>query len=255
MLYFRWITFLSLTILSIIGIMPTIEYYSNYFGKQLESEELIKSDNLKDKSLTLGLDLQGGIHMVLELDLVDLYKNLVNDEYKNDFDVMDSFEKQLEIIYKNSTSLNFIDNLFNNYEVENLDNYYSDLIPENLKIDEESQFLKQILKEKLKTKLLSSTEIMRNRIDALGVTEPLIQTKGINQIIVEIAGIKDTNRAESLIKNTGKLEFIFVKDRTKTWLNTLDKIDDILFDENEVILTFLKILLVVFLSLIKTEIK
>ena len=118
---------------------------------------------------------------------------------------LDSFEKQLEVIHKNSTNLNFIDNLFDNYELENLVNYYSDLIPENLKIDEESQFLKQVLKEKLKTKLLSSTEIMRNRIDALGVTEPLIQTKGINQIIIEIAGIKDTNRAESLIKNTGKL--------------------------------------------------
>ena len=98
MLYFRWITFLSLTILSIIGIMPTIEYYSNYFGKQLVSEDLIKSENLKDKSLTLGLDLQGGIHMVLELDLIDLYKNLVNNEYKNDFEVMDSFEKQLAIL-------------------------------------------------------------------------------------------------------------------------------------------------------------
>ena len=62
------------------------------------------------------------------------------------------------------------------------------------------------------TKLLSSTEIIRNRIDALGVTEPLIQTKGFNQIIVELAGIKDTSRAESLIQNTGKLEFILVKD-------------------------------------------
>ena len=76
MLYFRWLIFLGLTILSIIGIVPTVEYYSNYFGKELSLEELEKADIIKDKSLTLGLDLQGGMHMVLELDLVDLYKNL-----------------------------------------------------------------------------------------------------------------------------------------------------------------------------------
>ena len=87
MLYFRWIIVLGLTILSIIGIKPTIDYYSNYFGNDLLSiEESYKADNLKNKSLTLGLDLQGGMHMVLELDLIDLYKNLMNDEYKNSFD-------------------------------------------------------------------------------------------------------------------------------------------------------------------------
>ena len=83
MLYFRWLIFLGLTILSIIGIVPTVEYYSNYFGKDNLNNDVIidnQIETLKNKSLTLGLDLQGGIHMVLELDLVDLFINLINDE-------------------------------------------------------------------------------------------------------------------------------------------------------------------------------
>jgi len=233
MLYFRWIIILGLTILSIFGVEPTVDYYSNYFGQTLLKEKAIEANILKDKSLTLGLDLQGGMHMVLELDLVDLYKNLMNDEYKNSFYELDEFEKELTKINQMSTSLNFIDNLFENYDNQNLINYYSDFIPPSAQTNEEIKILKEILKQKLSTKLLSSTEIIRNRIDALGVTEPLIQTKGVNQIIVELAGISDTSRAEGLIQNTGKLEFIVLKDNTKTWIRTIDKIDNNIEGSNQ----------------------
>ena len=229
MLYFRWIIFLGLTILSIFGIMPTYDYYSNYFGKD-NFENLSSIEELKDKSLTLGLDLQGGIHMVLELDLVDLFLNLVNDEYKNDFSDLEKFESNLKNISKISTSLTFIDILFEKYDNESLINYYSDFIPESTEVEDELQVLKSIFKEKLSAKLLSSTEIIRNRVDAMGVTEPIIQTKGNNQIVIEIAGIQDTSRAEALIKNTGKLEFVVVKDNSKAWakiLNNDSKLNDI----------------------------
>ena len=224
MLYFRWIIFLGLTILSIVGIMPTIDYYSNYFGNDnLDDKNSTQIEDLKDKSLTLGLDLQGGIHMVLELDLVDLFVNLINDEYKNDFKEIEDFENSLKAIINKSTSLTFIDNLFDNYDNESLINYYSDFIPESIESKDELAMLKQIFKDKLATKLLSSTEIIRNRVDAMGVTEPVIQTKGNNQIVIEIAGIQDTSRAEALIKNTGKLEFIVVKDNGKTWNRMLNQ--------------------------------
>ena len=121
---FRWFIIVGLTALSIIGISPTIDYYSNYFGNDsLSAEELVISNKLKDRSLTLGLDLQGGMHMVLELDLVDLYKNLINDEYKNNFEELDKFELELIKINGKSTSLNFIDNLFAEYDNQSLINY------------------------------------------------------------------------------------------------------------------------------------
>ena len=227
MLYFRWFIFLGLSIISLIGINPTIDYYSNYFGKDDSSfsiEKLNQIQDIKDKSLTLGLDLQGGIHMVLELDLVDLMINLINDEYKNDFKELKAYESVLKKINSKSTNITFIDNVFDSYDNQNLINYYSDFIPQSIDTDQESEYLKMILKEKLTTKLLSSTEIIRNRIDAMGVTEPIIQTKGNNQIVIEIAGIQDTSRAESLIKNTGKLEFKLVKDNYKTWNKKLNQL-------------------------------
>ena len=224
MIYFRWLVIIGLLVLSIIGIIPTVDFYNNYYGKTLDQEQKIESNELKNKSLTLGLDLQGGMHMVLELDLVDLHKNLVNDEYKNSFNELIQFEKELTRILNNSNSLNFINDLFDNYDNQNLINYYSDFIPKSTKPSDESIVLQNILKAKLHTKLLSTTEIIRNRIDALGVTEPLIQTKGVNQIIIELAGVQDTSRAESLIKNTGKLEFVLVKDNTKTWSKVIKKL-------------------------------
>ena len=227
MLYFRWFIFLGLSIISLIGINPTLDYYSNYFGNDNSSfsiEKLNEIQDIKDKSLTLGLDLQGGIHMVLELDLVDLMINLVNDEYKNDFKELKSYESNLKNIHSESTNITFIDNIFDRYDNQTLINFYSDFIPQSIDANQESEYLKMILKEKLTTKLLSSTEIIRNRIDAMGVTEPVIQTKGNNQIVIEIAGIQDTSRAESLIKNTGKLEFKLVKDNYKTWSKKLNKL-------------------------------
>ena len=244
MIYFRWLVIIGLLVLSIIGIIPTVDFYNNYYGKTLDQEQKIESNELKNKSLTLGLDLQGGMHMVLELDLVDLHKNLVNDEYKNSFNELIQFEKELTRILNNSNSLNFINDLFDNYDNQNLINYYSDFIPKSTKPSDESIVLQNILKAKLHTKLLSTTEIIRNRIDALGVTEPLIQTKGVNQIIIELAGVQDTSRAESLIKNTGKLEFVLVKDNTKTWSKVIKKIDSkfnesfaslINFDESKIL--------------------
>ena len=227
MLYFRWFIFLGLSIISLIGINPTLNYYTNYFGNDNSSfsiEKLNEIQSIKDKSLTLGLDLQGGIHMVLELDLVDLMINLVNDEYKNDFKELKSYESILKNINSESTNITFIDNVFDRYDNETLINFYSDFIPQSIDTNQESEYLKMILKEKLTSKLLSSTEIIRNRIDAMGVTEPVIQTKGNNQIVIEIAGIQDTSRAESLIKNTGKLEFKLVKDNFKTWSKKLNQL-------------------------------
>jgi len=227
MLYFRWFIFLGLSIISLIGINPTLDYYLNYFGKDSSSfsmEKLNEIQDVKDKSLTLGLDLQGGIHMVLELDLVDLMINLVNDEYKNDFKELKTYKSVLQNINSESTNITFIDNVFNRYDNQTLINFYSDFIPQSIDANQESEFLKMILKEKLTTKLLSSTEIIRNRIDAMGVTEPIIQTKGNNQIVIEIAGIQDTSRAESLIKNTGKLEFKLVKDNYKAWTKKLNQL-------------------------------
>jgi preprotein translocase subunit SecD len=58
-----------------------------------------------------------------------------------------------------------------------------------------------------KTDLDRSVSIMRNRIDRLGVTEPEIRTQGDNQIVIELAGVHNFDRAVSIIGKTARLEF------------------------------------------------
>ncbi len=109
--------------------------------QQFRENDPVAYGNLLDKSLKLGLDLQGGMHLVLELDTEG--QAFTPDEAK------DAIKRALEII--------------------------------------------------------------RNRVDQFGVSEPLIQLVGDERIIVELPGIKDVERAKSLVKSTAFLEFKIVE--------------------------------------------
>ena len=73
-------------------------------------------------------------------------------------------------------------------------------LPENIKLEEA---------------VSRALEILRNRIDALGVAEPLIQREGDKYIVIQLPGIKDTNRALDIIGKTALLEFKLVSERYK----------------------------------------
>ena len=64
--------------------------------------------------------------------------------------------------------------------------------------------------------LNQSLEVMRNRIDQFGVTEPVMVRQGADQIVVQLPGIQDPQRALDLIGKTAQLEFKLVDDQTQT---------------------------------------
>ena len=74
MLILRWLVIIGITSLAIIGIVPSIDYYGNYYNQETIIIDVGKINKLKNKALTLGLALQGGTHMVLEINLVDLFE-------------------------------------------------------------------------------------------------------------------------------------------------------------------------------------
>ena len=191
MLILRWLVIIGITSLAIIGIVPSIDYYGNYYNQETIIKDAEKVNALKNKSLTLGLDLQGGTHMVLEINLVDLFRGLADRDIQGSSSLTQQLENilvqaKIESIEKN---IDFIDVVFSIAERNNLDlsDYY-------LNITKNSDKLYDILKQKIKQAHFSSAEVIRKRVDAFGVTEPIIQTKGVNQIIVELAGIKDEGR-------------------------------------------------------------
>ena len=67
-------------------------------------------------------------------------------------------------------------------------------------------------------------EVIRNRIDQFGVSEPLVQKVGDHRIIVQLPGIEDEERAKDIIERTAFLEFKLVKD-TREFVNALTRID------------------------------
>jgi preprotein translocase subunit SecD len=149
-----------LVVIFFIPLYPTIKWFSLQESKRekaelkFESPEKYESllpsekqeiDNLKEmknKALKLGLDLQGGMHIVLEANPA---------EFKNDEELSDAVQRALEII--------------------------------------------------------------RNRVDQFGVSEPLITRQGKTKIVVELPGEKDPERAERILNVQGKLEFKLVDDK------------------------------------------
>ncbi len=158
---------------------------------------------LKSKTINLGLDLQGGMHVILEVDIKELLDKLAkykNDEFKN---ALNETEEQVA-----QTDEDFI-NVFR-----------EKLIEKNVKIERfyansdrrtESDVV-SFLQEQTTEAVTRSLEILRNRVDEFGVSEPIIQKQGDRRIIVELAGITDPNRVRKLIGETALLEFKLLKD-------------------------------------------
>ncbi len=158
---------------------------------------------LKSKSINLGLDLQGGMHVVLEVDVKELFDKLAKNKTKE-------FETALDEAYKeyNETEENMVQLLDRKLKEKglNIARFYGSA--ERRTEDDVIQFLNDQTKEAVNRSL----EILRNRVDEFGVSEPIIQKQGDTRIIVELAGVTDAHRVRKLIGRTALLEFKLLKD-------------------------------------------
>lgn len=159
-----------------------------------------KLDKNHRKSLKLGLDLQGGIHLVLEVDLPQLMKQLANNPDPQFDTLMAQVAARLrdpKVDFNNAVT-----EVFNGAGVR-LSRYFLESQASN------RQVLDYLSKE-ADDAITRSLEIMRNRIDQFGVAEPSIIRQGARRIVVELPGIQDPARARSLIGQTALLEFKLV---------------------------------------------
>ena len=181
-------------------------------------------NELKDRAIKLGLDLQGGMYIVLEADIPTLMiksakkmspelENIINEAAKNNSaDFFDEFKQ-----------------LINNSDIR-LVRYYTDLST----FRDNEAIINELINQR-NNAISSVVEIIRNRIDEFGVSEPTIQKYGKNRIIVELAGITDSDRARNLIQKTASMEFLLVlNDRLP---EVLDKIDNALIKSDYTIPT------------------
>jgi SecD/SecF fusion protein len=175
---------------------------------------------LAPQGLKLGLDLQGGMHLVLRVDLdkaVDNSLELAASDLKEGL-----AEKNISAVQLDSVDPGqVIFTLPNTGAVDTINQVIKEDFP-NLDITveaEEGSFPRISLKLTAdeidfirKNAVAQSLEIIRNRIDQFGVAEPVIIRQGEDEIVVQLPGIKDPDRAMDLIGQTAQLEFKLVAD-------------------------------------------
>ena len=190
---------------------------------------LQKKDNrLIDKKINLGLDLQGGSYLLLEINS----DNLVQGKIQDKVIPIKKLLKDNNIIYSNfkinnqslSAKINDIDkfdllffskkdNLVNPY----IDNYRSFELEYNKKNDNQIEifFSKFGLLTINNSALKQSIEIVRRRIDDVGTKEPTILQRGEKRILVELPGLKDPERIKALLGKTAQLNFRLVSENSE----------------------------------------
>ena len=164
------------------------------------------------KGITLGLDLQGGIHLVLEVDedraieiAVDRVVVSLQDALTDKKIPVESAARtgptQITILFQNAELKAQIQKLINDYPIFSEPEATG---PANRVVWE----LRESEAKRIKDSAINQAlETIRNRIDQFGVAEPIVQRQGLKQIVVQLPGVKEPKRARDLIKETALLEF------------------------------------------------
>ena len=179
-----------------------------------------------DKKVNLGLDLQGGSYLLLEIDTDPLIKERIQDKViplkkllsKNDIDYKNfSIEnKKIKFVIKpeNLSKFNLLffskdENLLNPY-IDQYNSFQLDLEEENNQLT--IFFSKFGILSINNSALKQSIEIVRRRIDDVGTKEPTILQRGNKRILVELPGLKDPERIKELLGKTAQLNFRLVSE-------------------------------------------
>ena len=194
-------------------LIPSIQslYYSRKINNLSEEEQVVyRQDHfgtlrsVEEKALKLGLDLQGGMHVTLEVGLYQLLLGLA--EERND----EAFDAVMDVANERAVreDISIIDAFVEAFEERDpnarLSRYFrSDDIGRRSTNEEVADYLQQQADDAI----TRAIEIIRNRVDRYGVTEPSIQRQGARRIVVELPGIDDPERVRKLLKGTARLEF------------------------------------------------
>ena len=176
-----------------------------WLGKTLKDCEALQ--------IGLGLDLKGGMNVVLEVSVPDVVKNLAG-ESANDPKFKEAYTKAVAEAKKGN--VDFVDAFVSTYQELNGKNklaglFASKLSDKNINYNSTDADVKKVLNDEVAVAVENSNKVVRSRIDRFGVAQPNIQVlkgKGqIGQIMVEMPGIKEPERVRKLLQGSANLEF------------------------------------------------
>ncbi|ASE60583.1 protein translocase subunit SecDF [Chryseobacterium indologenes] len=227
-----------ITIVAIVlGLICLNELLPTWYASKIESQieaakgnekeiKRIKEDTLnlgytklyyskaKDKEMKLGLDLKGGINVLLEINQRDLVNDLTN--YSTNPVLIEALNKTDEV-QKNSTK-SYIDNFFEQFDVINKakgtnlkladPELFGNTNLSEIKYNTTDEQVKSIVKRRIDLSVGTAFEVIRTRIDKLGAIQPNVQrVPGTARISVEMPGMKDIDKVKKMLQTSAKLQF------------------------------------------------
>ena len=173
--------------------------------------------NIGGKAMSLGLDLRGGVHFLLEVDMDAVLATSI-DRYENELRSILKKDRLYRKILKENNSLVVI------FKEQNLKDQAKKVIKEELPdlmivegTESELQLSLEITTDAQITSKKSALEqnitTLRNRVNELGVAEPIIQQQGTERIVVQLPGVQDTARAKEILGAVATLEFRLVDEK------------------------------------------
>jgi len=168
-------------------------------------------NDAKQKELNQGLDLKGGINVILQISIKDLLKGLaensVNEKFLQALVDADNLQKQSDQTYLES----FFEAFDSNSDETRLTSpeiFGNRTLSSEVSFETSEDDMKTILRSKIDESIVSAFEVLRKRIDKFGVTQPNIQRLGSSgRILIELPGAKDIDRIQNLLQSTAQLEF------------------------------------------------
>ncbi|NLZ19280.1 MAG: protein translocase subunit SecDF [Bacteroidales bacterium] len=186
--------------------------YLGYTFKQVQNQEI-----------NLGLDLKGGMNVMLQVQLEDLVRALAGGDQSPQFQQALSLAKERSVnsqsdfitlfgeAWKEVSGGMRLAQVFGTYEMRDL-----------IKPESTDEQVLAVIKDEAESAVSNSFNVLRNRIDRFGVTQPSIQKIGnTGRILVELPGVKEPERVRKLLQGTASLEFwpTFTYDEMATYLD------------------------------------
>ena len=185
----------------------------------------------KSKELNKGLDLKGGINVILQISVKDILLGLSENSrdivFNNALSRADELQKESNQTYLESFFTAF-DEIKGDINLASPDIFGNRTLSDDINFEMNDQEVKPILKQKIDESIVSAFEVLRKRIDKFGVTQPNIQRLGNSgRILVELPGAKDVARVQNLLQSTAQLEFWFTE-KNDSFLNFLSDANELL---------------------------
>jgi SecD/SecF fusion protein len=176
-----------------------------------------KIEKIEKRAIKQGLDLQGGTYLVYEADIPQLLKNIAKNQDERLNDIIVATQKKVD-----ETGLDYFQQLEENFKASDIEmnRYFGRKGETNDKIIDD-------LKAEAEDAIDRTLEVLRNRIDQFGVSEPSITKQGDRRIEVELAGVTSIQRAKKVISSTAQLEFKLVQEANMA-TSVIDDVDRVM---------------------------